>query len=213
MNNKKIEYSYYLLFGQNYYYVSMRKFLLSIISICLTISPCLAEGGLESVDMTDYSSTTQNLKYFSEKDYQKAINQYKNKGQHPKKQRAKDKKVTTSVDIETDGVNQNPEFSALQDIVNHKGTIMIPTYCTTDAGEEIAPGHYTMEYVVDATGTDWLVLSQGSRQVAKIAPEPSDAAEDETTINYAYAVGKNNRITLLYGNMDIAVEATLYVEE
>ena len=90
---------------------------------------------------------------------------------------------------------------------------MIPTYCTTDAGEEIAPGHYTMEYVVDATGTDWLVLSQGSRQVAKIAPEPSDAAEDETTINYAYAVGKNNRITLLYGNMDIAVEATLYVEE
>lgn len=204
---------YYLLFGQNYYYVSMRKFLLSIISICLTISPCFAEGGLESVDMTDYSSTTQNLKYFSEKDYQKAINQYKNKGQPPKKQRAKDKKVTTSVDIETDGVNQNPEFSALQDIVNHKGTIMIPTYCTTDAGEEIAPGHYTMEYIVDATGTDWLVLSQGSHQIAKIAPEPSDAAEDETTINYAYAVGKNNRITLLYGNMDIAVEATLYVEE
>lgn len=189
----------------------MKKFLLLIISLFITLSPCFAEGGLESVDMTDYSSTTQNLKYFSEKDYQNALNHYKNKNQ--KKQKAKDRKVTTSVDADISGINQNPEFSALQDIVNHKGTIMIPTYCTTDAGEEIAPGHYTMEYIVDATGTDWLVLSQGTHQVAKIAPEKSDAAEDENTINYAYAVGKNNRITLLYGNMDIAVEATLYVEE
>lgn len=191
----------------------MKKFLLWIISIYFSLIPCFAEGGLESVDMTDYSHTTQNLKYFSEKEYQNAINQYKNKGQRPKKQKAKDKKVTTSVDIENGDISKNPEFSALQDIVNHKGTIMIPTYCVTDAGEEIAPGHYTMEYIVDSTGTDWLVLSQGTHQVAKIAPEQSNAAEDETTINYAYAVGKNNRITLLYGNMDIAVEATLYVEE
>lgn len=175
--------------------------------------PCFAEGGLDDIDMTDYSHTTQNLKHYSEKEYQDAINQYKNKFQKPKKQKDKDKKVSTSIDIDTDGISQNPEFSALQDIVNHKGSIMIPTYCVTDAGEEIAPGHYTMEYVVDSTGTDWLVLSQGSHQVAKIAPQQSDAADDETTINYAYAIGKNNKITLLYGNMDIAVEATLYVEE
>ncbi len=174
--------------------------------------PCFAEGGLEDIDMTDYSHTTQNLKYYSEKDYQNAINQYKNKFQKPKKQKDKDKKVSTSVDISTDGISENPEFSALQDIVNHKGTIMIPTYCVTDAGEEIAPGHYTLEYVVDDSGVDWLVLSQGVLQVAKIAPKKSNAAQDETTINYAYAVGKNNKITLLYGNIDIAVEATLYIE-
>lgn len=191
----------------------MKKFLLGLIFICISFLPCFAEGGLESVDMTDYSSATQNLKYFSDKDYQKAINQYKNHGQKQKKQKAKDKKVTTSINIENSDITENPEFSALQNIINHKGTIMIPTYCITDAGEEISPGHYTMEYIVDSTGTDWLILSQGTQQIAKIAPEKSNAAENETTINYAYAIGKNNRITLLYGNMDIAVEATLYVEE
>jgi hypothetical protein len=189
----------------------MKRILILIIFILSGLLPSYAEGGLEDVDTTDYTHTTQNLKYYSEKQYQDAINRYKNKFQKPKQEKAKNKRTPTSISGQSD-VNTNPEFTELQSIINHKGSIMIPAYCKTDAGQEINPGYYTLEYIVESNGEDWLVLSQGSNKIAKIVPHKADSA-DEKTINYAYAVGKDNRITLLYGNIDIAVEAELFIEE
>ena len=107
---------------------------------------------------------TQNLKHFSDKEYQEAIDMYKNKFQKPKKVKKKDIKTPTTP-FESEA---NPEYKVLEDIINHKGTIMIPTFCETESGQQIMPGHYSMEYYADKNGNEWLILSQGSKRAAKI---------------------------------------------
>ena len=172
-------------------------------------SPVFADDdAFDGLDTTNYSHTTQNLKYFSEKEYQQAIESYKNKFQKPKKVRKKDIKTPTSTYSDAES---NPEFKVLDEIVNHKGSIMIPTFCVTDSGKEIPPGHYSLEYYEDKNGKQWLILSQGSINVAKILSTKSKASANEDTINYAYALGKDNTVKLLYGNIDVAVEAELTV--
>ena len=188
----------------------MKRVILLLVAIFLSSLASFAEeSAFDAIDTTNYSSTTQNLKYFSEKEYQQAIQDYKNKFQKPKKVKKKDIKTPTST---FSNVEENPEFQILEDIINHKGSIMIPTLCTTENGQEIYPGHYSLEYQSDDFGNQWLILSQGSAKIAKILSKKSKAAGDESTINYAYALGKGDKIKLLYGNIDVAVEADLYVE-
>ena len=187
----------------------MKKlFLILSLFFISAINVSAVETSLDDVDMMDYSHTTQNLKHFSDKEYQDAIEKYKNNFQKPKKVKKKDIKTPTTPfsDAET-----NPEYKVLDEIINHKGTIMIPTLCTTENGQQILPGHYSMEYYSDNYGTEWLILSQGTKKTAKIKTTKSQASSDESTINYAYAVGKGDIIKLLYGNIDVAVEAKLYV--
>ncbi len=188
----------------------MRKILLIIAITSLLSMPSFAEDGdvFDGLDKTNYSDTTQNLKPFTEKQYQDAIEQYKNKFQKPKKVKQKDIKTPTSTYSDAES---NPEFKVLSDIINHKDTIMIPALCVSEYGQEIAPGHYVLEYSKDRNNVEWLILSQGSVKIAKIPTHKSTANNDETTINYAYAVGKGDVIKLLYGNIDIAVEAILDV--
>ena len=187
----------------------MKKlFLILSLFFISAIGASAVESSLDDVDTTDYSHTTQNLKPFSEKDYQDAIEKYKNHFQKPKKIKKKDIKTPTTPfsDAET-----NPEYKVLDEIINHKGTIMIPALCETESGQQIFPGHYSMEYYADNNGTEWLILSQGTKKIAKINTVKSKASADESTINYAYALGKGDKIKLLYGNIDVAVEAQLYV--
>ena len=185
----------------------MKKFLLLFILFSFTVLPSIAdEDAFDSIDTTNYSHVTQNLKHFSEKEYQEAINKYKNHFQKPKKTKAKDIKTPTSGYSEQ---NANPEFKALEEIINHKGSIMIPAVCMTETGVEIMPGHYSLEYYEDKNQTEWLSLSQGHRFIAKLPTKKSKANDNEETINYAYAIGKGNQIRLLYGNIDVAVEALL----
>ncbi|MGN0015540.1 MAG: hypothetical protein ACI37T_09010 [Candidatus Gastranaerophilaceae bacterium] len=189
----------------------MKKFLFLVLMFGLGISPAIAGDSsdvFDGLDTTNYADVTQNLKYFSEKDYQNAIQQYKNKFQKPKKVKKKDIKTPTSVYADT---TKNPEFKVLEEIINHKGSIMIPTVCITETGQEIYPGHYSLEYYTDKNNTEWLILSQGSRKIAKLPTHKSKANDKEDTINYAYAIGKDNCIKLLYGNIDVAVEAVLDV--
>lgn len=187
----------------------MRKLFGLFFAIILSsVAANAIETALDDVDTTDYTHTTQNLKHFSEKEYEKAIQDYKNKFQKPKTVRKKDIKTPTTPFEEAD---ENPEYKVLESVINHKGSIMIPALCKTDNGQEIYPGHYSLEYYEDKSGVEWLILSQGSTKVAKIQSEKSKASADESTINYAYAIGKGDTIKLLYGNIDVAVEAKLYV--
>ncbi|MCR5261561.1 MAG: hypothetical protein K6C94_06945 [Candidatus Gastranaerophilales bacterium] len=187
----------------------MRKFigLTGILFFCATA--CFAyESALDDVDTTDYTHTTQNLKYFTEKEYQKAIQDYKNHFHAPKKQRKKDIKTPTTPFSDAES---NPEYKVLDEVLNHKGSIMIPAVCETDNGEVVDTGHYSLEYYVDKYNQEWLILSQGSMNKIKIAAKKSKSSEKEDTINYAYAIGKGDTVKLLYGNIDVAVEANLHV--
>lgn len=188
----------------------MKKFLFISFILLITSSPALCDVSdtFDGLDTTNYGDITQNLKPFTEKQYQDAIQQYKNKFQKPKKVKEKDIKTPTSVYSEA---NVNPEFKALEGIINHKGTIMIPALCVSESGDEILPGHYSLEYYIDKNQIEWLVLSQGPQKVAKLPTHKSSANDNEETINYAYAIGKGNLIKLLYGNIDVAVEAFLDV--
>lgn len=187
-----------------------RLFLFLLGLFIVNILPAYADDGIYDVDTTDYTHTTQNLKYFSEKEYQRAVDSYKNKFQKPKKVKKKDVKTYTTPfsDAET-----NIEYKTLEEVLNHKGAIMIPTFCKSSDGQQIAPGHYSLEYYMDNNGIEWLILSQGAKKIAKLKTQKSKAAANEKTINYAYAVGKDDIIKLLYGNIDVAVEADLYVFE
>lgn len=167
-----------------------------------------AEDAFDDVDTTNYGHTTQNLKHFSEKQYQDAIQQYKNKFQKPKKVKKKDIKTYTTP-VESNELTT--EFKSVEEILNHKGSIMIPANCISENGQQIGVGYYSLEYYKDKDENDWLILSQGTRTIAKIPTRKSTANNDEETINYAYAIGKNDTIKLLYGNIDVAVEAVLDV--
>ncbi len=188
----------------------MKKFLLLLILFLASLQTTFADDSdtFDGLDTTNYNDISQNLKPFTEKQYQDAIQQYKNKFKKPKKIKDKDIKIPTSV---YSGSDVNAEFEILNDIINHKGTIMIPTFCISETGQKILPGHYSLEYFVDNNKTEWLILSQGSKKIAQLPTHKSDANDKEESINYAYAIGNNTSIKLLYGNIDVAVEAFLEV--
>jgi len=187
----------------------MRKFISILGTLLFCSTACFAfESALDDVDTTDYTHTTQNLKYFTEKEYQRAIEDYKNKFQKPKKVKKKDIKTPTTPFSDAES---NPEYKVLDEVLHHKGSIMIPAVCETDNGQIVNPGHYSLEYYVDKYNQEWLILSQGSMNKIKIATRKSKASEKEDSINYAYAIGKGDTVKLLYGNIDVAVEASLHV--
>ncbi len=187
----------------------MRKLLSLVVFLILLQLPVVAnEGVFDGIDSTNYGDTTQNLKPFTEKQYQDAIQQYKNKFQKPKKVKQKDIKTPTSTYSDAES---NPEFKVLDEIINHKGSVMIPAICVTEYGQEVKPGYYTLEYNLDNNGYQWLILSQGNVKIAKMPARKTAVTGNEDTINYAYAIGKNDTIKLLYGNIDIAVESVLVV--
>lgn len=187
----------------------IKKFLqIFLIIIFSQLSVC-AEDVFDGLDTTNYGDVTGNLKPFTEKQYEEAIQQYKNKFQKPKKVKKKDIKTYTTPTSE-ESVS-NPEIQVLKTVLDHKGSIMIPTVCYTENGQEIMPGYYSLEFKTDKDNYGWLILTQGTTQIAKIRPYKSSCNVGENTINYAYALGKNNVIKLLYGNIDIAVEADLEI--
>lgn len=190
----------------------MKKTILLLIPFIFFLSsPVLAGVGeaFDDIDTTNYSHTTQNLKPFTNKQYQDAINQYKNNFQKPKKEKEKNKIIPTSNYSNADDFDK--EFSAFQEVINHKGAVMIPATCIAANGEIINPGHYALEYYQDNLNNDWLILSQGSKIFAKLKARPSNVSDKEESVNFAYAVGKSDIITLIYGNIDVAVESDLQI--
>jgi len=188
----------------------MKKFIISAILFSfVNIGAFAEETTFEDLAKTDYSHRTQVLKHYSDKEFNNAIEQYKNKFQKPKKIRKKDIKTPTSVQGGDEFVNS--EFQALKDVINHTPVIMIPANCVSDDGQKIPAGHYTMSVKFDKNECPYIYLTQGSYKSIKIRAVNSKQNEDEETINYGYAYGKGNTITLQYGNIDIAVEANLRV--
>ena len=184
----------------------MRKLFFTVLIFSILNVPVFAEEtSLDDLARTDFSHTTQNLKHFSDKQFEDAIQQYKNKFQKPKKIKKKDIKTPTSVQEE--GISS--EFQVLQDVINHTPVIMIPAECITADGQLVSAGHYTMSVKFDENEKPYIYLTQGSYQSIKIPAKNSSQNEKEETINYGYACGKGNTITLHYGNIDIAVEASL----
>ena len=188
----------------------MRKlFFTALIFSVLNIPVFADETTFDDLAKTDFSHTTQNLKHFSDKQFDEAIQQYKNKFQKPKKIKKKDIKTPTSVQGEKDFAGS--EFQALQDVINHTPVIMIPADCKTSDGQTVAAGHYSMSVKFDKNDYPYIYLTQGNYKAIKVPAKNSDKNEDEETINYGYAYGKGNTITLLYGNIDVSVEAKLNV--
>ena len=186
----------------------MRKLFFTVLIFSILNIPVSAdETTFDDLAKTDFSHATQNLKHFSDKQFEEAIQQYKNKFQKPKKIKKKDIKTPTSVQEE--GVSS--EFQVLQDVINHTPVIMIPADCMTADGQLVSAGHYTMSVKFDENETPYIYLTQGSYKYIKIPAKNSAQNDKEETINYGYACGKGNTITLQYGNIDIAVEANLKV--
>jgi len=186
----------------------MRNLFFTVIILSFLSFPVYSdELTFDDLAKTDFSHTTQNLKHFSDKEFENAIQQYKNKFQKPKKVKKKDIKTPTSVQGNAEFANS--EFQVLKDIVNHTPVIMIPADCVTSDGQTVQAGHYTMSVKFDKNDYPYIYLSQGNYQAIKIPAKNSNQNDKEETINYGYACGKGNTITLHYGNIDIAVEANL----
>ena len=184
----------------------MKKLFFTALIFSLLNIPAFAdETTFDDLARTDFSNTAQSLKHFSDKDFENAIQQYKNKFQKPKKIKKKDIKTPTSVQ----GSDISSEFQALQEVVNHTPVIMIPADCITSDGQTVTAGHYTMSVKFDKYEHPFIYLTQGNYKFIKIPAKNSNKNEEEDTINYGYAYGKGNTITLQYGNIDIAVEASL----
>ena len=188
----------------------MRKFIcLLILSLSFNYPAFSEEASFEDLARTDFSHTTQNLKHFSDKEFENAIQQYKNNFHKPKKVRKKDIKTPTSVQGDSDFIGS--EFEVLKEVINHTPVIMIPADCISSDGQEIQAGHYSMSVKFDSENRPFIYLSQGNYKSIKIPAVNSAQNEYEDTINYGYALGKGNVVKLLYGNVDIAVEASIRV--
>lgn len=188
----------------------MKKFIcFMILSLSINSLAIAEESTLEDLARTDFSHTTQNLKHFSDKDFDNAIQQYKNNFKKPKKVRKKDIKTPTSVQGDNDFIGS--EFEVLKEVINHTPVIMIPADCISSDGQIIQAGHYSMSVKFDEFNRPFIYLSQGNYKSLKIPAVNSAQNEYEETINYGYALGKGDIVKLLYGNVDIAVEASIRV--
>lgn len=155
----------------------------------------------------DYRDTAASTKHFSEKEYQNAIQQYKNGFRKPKKQKAKNKTTPTS---SYGSESYKSESAELKSIINHKCNVMIPVNATSSDGNEISPGYYDMSVKTKSDGSKIFVLSQSGKVIASTPAKDGSDYESET-INYCTAVGYDTYIKLVYGNIDLSLQGFLNV--
>lgn len=187
----------------------MKKIFVLILCFTVFATAALCDGNTDDGSFfgEDYRDTTNSLKHFSDKDFDNAIEQYKNKFKKPKKVRQKDIKTPTS---SYDAKDYNSEFKELMGIVNHTCSVMIPVKVSTENGETLEPGYYSLSTKTFPDKTIKLILSQAGKISASI-PAQNAPEYDAETINYCNSVGHSDYVELMYGNIDLSLKGILYI--
>ena len=103
-------------------------------------------------------------------------------------------------------------LTPLQQIVKSTPTIMLPTDVITDDGAIVPTGFYKLSIEKVHDNNYNLLLLEGSNIVAKVHAYPTNTDYSPNELNYVKTVLLNDKIQLIYGSLDLNLEAYLLVK-
>ena len=195
----------------------MRK-LLFVLIIILFSSSAIADELDSSNDIWNSSSFIDNAfsgqKPVTDEQFEKTINEIKSR---PKKkwfwQKTPPEVKPLSPTPQYSQYQQFNELQAVSDKINHSPTIMISTQVYDDSRNIIEPGYYKMSKKEETDGSYYLVLSQGTTTIARLKASHTNEDFKQSEINFGNAVPVQNKyIRLIYGNIDLTLEAFLEIK-
>lgn len=195
----------------------MKKLLL-IIFILFVSLPAFADELDSSNDIWNSSTFIDNAftgqKPVTDEQFEKTIKEIKSR---PKKkwfwQKTPPEVKPLSPAPQYSQYQQFNELQSVSDKINHSPTIMISTQVYDDSRNIIEPGYYKMSKREELDGTYALILSQGTTTVAKVKATHTNEDFKQSEINFGNAVPIENKyIRLIYGNIDLNLEAFLEIK-
>lgn len=186
----------------------MRKFLIvfCVIFSCCLLCPVQNSYGEDS-DGTSWNdlmkfdqSWRDNHKPVTDEEFEKVMQKYEKK--------KKPKKYEFEADETRDSLN---DMSILKDIANHSPTILFPANLRSYEGEYIPAGYYKLNYV-EKDKKHYLIISQGRNIFAKLKMKQTSENFGLDSIQFAEIRPYNDEMMkLIYGNLDLNLEKTLYI--
>ena len=120
----------------------------------------------------------------------------------------KPKKYEFEADEARDSLN---DMSILNEIANHSPTILFPADLRSYEGDVIPAGHYTLHYV-EKDKKPYLVVTQGRKVYANLEMSKTNENFESESIQFAEIRPYNDEMMkLIYGNLDLNLEKTLYI--
>lgn len=108
-------------------------------------------------------------------------------------------------DVDTDSL------MSVQDIVKETPTIMVPTDVITEDGVMVPTGFYKLSMQKEQDNFYKLLLMQGNNLVAKVNAYQTNEEFAPDELNFAKAIFLNDKVKLIYGSLDLNLEAYLQV--
>lgn len=198
----------------------MKKILLIVITFVLLCPIVSADELDDAMDMwsADKSNDTTftGQKMITDEQFDKTVDKIKQKERDNKRKKWWQRKAPEINPLcpvpETQNMFQSTELDNVKTTINLTPTIMIPTTVETSVGEIIEPGFYIMSYSKEG-GTNYLNLSQTPRITYKIPAQNAQEEDNSNDLNYGKAINLDNGyIKLIYGNVDVNIEAYLHVK-
>lgn len=152
-------------------------------------------------DMLEFDRSWQtNHEAVTDADFEKVMQRFEKK--------KKPKKYEFEPNSTKDSLN---DMSILNDISNHSPIILFPVNSRSYEGQYIPAGHYKLNYL-KKNNKHYIVVSQGRKIYTKLEMSPTKENFNSETIQFAEIKPINNEmVKLIYGNLDLNLEKTLYI--
>lgn len=195
------------------------RFLLILVAV-MCFSPCVfadeldsASSGWDSVNTGKIENALYQQKPVTDQQFEKTLTELKER----KKRkgfwaRKEGKPLNESMIPPAD--SQNSEIQSVLDMINHSPTIMIPTTVIDDEGSTVPSGFYKLSTKKLDNQQYLLLLTQGTKLVAKVEARQTEEDLAQNEINFGRAIiVSDSKIKLIYGNLDLNLEGYLYVKK
>lgn len=191
-----------------------------ICAILLLFLPAIADE-LDSASNTWDSINSQQIEnpFFRQKpvtdqQFEKTINEIKNRNKRTgwwifKKKEEKPLSDSVIPPSEFQYNELQPIFNA----VKYTTTVMIPTNVVNSEGQIIPTGFYKLSLQKQEPEKYYLLLSQGTKLIARVEAHKTDENFSEYEMSTAKALLLQDKIKLIYANVDLNLEGYLDINK
>lgn len=177
----------------------MKKIFITALLLTCFLTPAALADDLDSGGINDvlkYTSDVENAfmgqKKVTDEDFQKALQEVKDK-QNKKKKNKKIKGKT---------FNEENNGGFIKETADKNIVLTLPVELTGDDGSEIPVGHYKI-VGTKANGSTYLDFYQSSTLVARIPATETNSDFDEKELNFVKLLPySEKRVKVIYGSMD-----------
>ncbi len=164
-------------------------------------------------DTNVFNKGFENQKAVSDNKLKKTIEQIKERSLTKKQRQLKENFKPLSPNYDEEHFKNFVQDNNLDSKSQAAHTVMIPMNVYTETGDVIPSGYYKLSCKKQSENKYSLELSQGTKLIAEIPAIQTKQDLEQESINFCNAeIIENNRLRLMYGNIDLNLIAYLYYD-